>query len=160
MLTYGLPLMFGVMGLWFPAGLTVYITTNTLLGIAHTMYMKRSSPLPVKPVVAAKDEAEELPAAKALAKAPGKAPNLPLWALLSLLPSPLLEGNSLSAVAEFFSEVVRLDAKGLGFAELAKDDSPLPRAMAAVLLTSCVSPAKRYLAIRKKQTAPKHTEGW
>lgn len=69
MLTYGLPLMFGVMGLWFPAGLTVYITTNTLLGIAHTMYMKRSSPLPVKPVVAAKDEAEELPAAKALAKA-------------------------------------------------------------------------------------------
>jgi YidC/Oxa1 family membrane protein insertase len=44
MLTYGLPLMFGVMGLWFPAGLTVYITTNTLLGIAHTMYMKRSSP--------------------------------------------------------------------------------------------------------------------
>jgi YidC/Oxa1 family membrane protein insertase len=69
MLTYGLPLMFGVMGLWFPAGLTVYITTNTLLGIAHTMYMKRSSPPPVKPVVAAKDEAEELPAAKALAKA-------------------------------------------------------------------------------------------
>lgn len=41
--------------------------------------------------------------------------------VLSLLPSPLLEGNSLSAVAEFFSEVVRLDAKGLGFAELAKD---------------------------------------
>jgi hypothetical protein len=31
--------------------------------------------------------------------------------------------------------------------------------MAAVLLTSCVSPAKRYLAIRKKQTAPKHSEG-
>ena len=44
MLTYGLPLMFGVMGLWFPAGLTVYITTNTVLGLLHTLYMKRSSP--------------------------------------------------------------------------------------------------------------------
>ena len=69
MLTYGLPLMFGVMGLWFPAGLTVYITTNTVLGLLHTLYMKRSSPPPVKPAApAAKDETEELPAAKALAK--------------------------------------------------------------------------------------------
>ena len=31
--------------------------------------------------------------------------------------------------------------------------------MAALLLTSCASPAKRYLAIRKKQTDPKHSEG-
>jgi YidC/Oxa1 family membrane protein insertase len=69
MLTYGLPLMFGVMGLWFPAGLTVYITTNTVLGLLHTVYMKRSSPPPAKPTTpAAKDEAEDLPAAKALAK--------------------------------------------------------------------------------------------
>ena len=58
MLTYGMPLMFGVMGLWFPAGLTVYITTNTILGIAHTLYMKRSTPAPKAPVKADKDEAK------------------------------------------------------------------------------------------------------
>jgi YidC/Oxa1 family membrane protein insertase len=48
MLMYGMPLMFGVMGLWFPAGLTVYITTNTILGLAHTLWMKRGAPVPVK----------------------------------------------------------------------------------------------------------------
>jgi YidC/Oxa1 family membrane protein insertase len=71
MLTYGLPLMFGVMGLWFPAGLTVYITTNTLLGIAHTLYMKRTSPAAPKAAAATvKDDAkaEDLPTAKALVK--------------------------------------------------------------------------------------------
>lgn len=68
MLTYGLPLMFGVMGLWFPAGLTVYITTNTLLGIAHTLYMKRTTPTPAKPAPKA-EAADELPEAKASTKA-------------------------------------------------------------------------------------------
>lgn len=48
MLMYGMPLMFGVMGLWFPAGLTVYITTNTILGLAHTLWMKRGGDVPVK----------------------------------------------------------------------------------------------------------------
>ena len=48
MLMYGMPLMFGVMGLWFPAGLTVYITTNTILGLAHTLWMKRGADVPVK----------------------------------------------------------------------------------------------------------------
>lgn len=54
---YGMPLMFGGMGFYFPAGLTVYITTNTLLGIAHTLYMKRdaANAAPAKPA-AAKDE--------------------------------------------------------------------------------------------------------
>ena len=62
MLMYGLPLMFGVMGLWFPAGLTVYITTNTVLGILHTLYMQRSSATTaVAPV--AKDD-DELPSSK------------------------------------------------------------------------------------------------
>ncbi len=31
MLTYGMPLMFGVMGFFFPAGLSLYISTNTVL---------------------------------------------------------------------------------------------------------------------------------
>jgi YidC/Oxa1 family membrane protein insertase len=68
-LMYGMPLMFGGMGLFFPAGLTVYITTNTLLGIAHTLYMKRSGD-PVKPVAkpAEDDDAKATKADKAEAK--------------------------------------------------------------------------------------------
>ncbi len=42
MLMYGLPLMFGVMGLYFPSGLGVYMVTNTVLSIGHTLYMKRA----------------------------------------------------------------------------------------------------------------------
>ncbi len=40
-LMYGLPLMFGVMSFFFPAGLTIYILTNTALSILHTLYMKK-----------------------------------------------------------------------------------------------------------------------
>jgi YidC/Oxa1 family membrane protein insertase len=61
MIMYGMPLMFGVMGLWFPSGLTVYITTNTVLGILHSLYMKRSAaktPLPASKAVAATDDAK------------------------------------------------------------------------------------------------------
>lgn len=43
-LMYGLPLMFGVMGLYFPSGLGVYMLTNTLLGIGHSLYMKHTDP--------------------------------------------------------------------------------------------------------------------
>jgi YidC/Oxa1 family membrane protein insertase len=41
MMIYGLPLMFGVMSFFFPAGLTVYILTNTSLSLLHTLYMKK-----------------------------------------------------------------------------------------------------------------------
>ena len=72
MIMYGMPLMFGVMGLWFPSGLTVYITTNTVLGILHSLYMKRSSaPVPKPPVAAAKSDEDKLEDAKASVK-PGK----------------------------------------------------------------------------------------
>jgi len=67
MIQYGMPLMFGVMGLWFPSGLTVYITTNTVLGILHALYMKRSSPLATPPA-AKKVEAVEVIAAGASKK--------------------------------------------------------------------------------------------
>lgn len=50
MIMYGMPLMFGVMGLWFPSGLTVYITTNTVLGILHSLWMKRGAGTPTLPV--------------------------------------------------------------------------------------------------------------
>lgn len=43
MLSYGMPLMFGVMGFVFPAGLTLYISTNTILTLLHHLYMRRSS---------------------------------------------------------------------------------------------------------------------
>lgn len=41
--------------------------------------------------------------------------------VLTVIPSPLLEGSALGAMAQFFSELVKLDTKGLGYAELAKD---------------------------------------
>ncbi len=38
---YGLPLMFGVFAFFFPAGLTIYILTNTTLTAGHHLYMHR-----------------------------------------------------------------------------------------------------------------------
>jgi YidC/Oxa1 family membrane protein insertase len=40
-LTYGMPLMFGGFSLFFPAGLTLYISTNTVLTLLHHLYMRR-----------------------------------------------------------------------------------------------------------------------
>jgi YidC/Oxa1 family membrane protein insertase len=44
MLMYVMPIMFTVFSLWFPAGLTVYILTNTLLTMAHQFWMNRDDP--------------------------------------------------------------------------------------------------------------------
>lgn len=41
MMLYGMPLMFGVMGLFFPAGLTLYMFTNTVLSALHSVYMNK-----------------------------------------------------------------------------------------------------------------------
>ncbi len=41
MLQYGMPLGFGVMSFFFPAGLTLYIFTNTVLGALHSIYMNK-----------------------------------------------------------------------------------------------------------------------
>lgn len=51
MLQYMMPVMFGLFSLFFPSGLTVYIFTNTILGMAHQLYMNKtdgtsSSPAP------------------------------------------------------------------------------------------------------------------
>jgi YidC/Oxa1 family membrane protein insertase len=40
-LQYGMPLMFGVMAFFFPAGLTLYIFTNTCLSALHSIYMNK-----------------------------------------------------------------------------------------------------------------------
>jgi YidC/Oxa1 family membrane protein insertase len=41
MMKYGLPLMFGVMSFFFPAGLTLYIFTNTVLSALHSIWMNK-----------------------------------------------------------------------------------------------------------------------
>ncbi len=41
MMQYGMPLMFGVMAFFFPAGLTLYIFTNTILSAMHSIYMNK-----------------------------------------------------------------------------------------------------------------------
>ena len=41
MLQYGMPLMFGFMSFFFPAGLTLYIFTNTCLSALHSIYMNK-----------------------------------------------------------------------------------------------------------------------
>jgi YidC/Oxa1 family membrane protein insertase len=38
---YGMPLIFGVMGLYFPSGLTLYMFTNALLSALHSLYMNK-----------------------------------------------------------------------------------------------------------------------
>jgi YidC/Oxa1 family membrane protein insertase len=40
-LQWGMPLMFGVMGFFFPAGLSLYIFTNTVLAALHSVYMNK-----------------------------------------------------------------------------------------------------------------------
>jgi YidC/Oxa1 family membrane protein insertase len=40
-LQYGMPLMFGIFSVWFPAGLTIYMFTNTVLSALHSIYMNK-----------------------------------------------------------------------------------------------------------------------
>lgn len=42
MMQYGLPLVFGVFGFFFPAGLTLYIFTNTFLTALHHLWLRRN----------------------------------------------------------------------------------------------------------------------
>lgn len=65
MLTYGMPLMFGVMGFFFPAGLSLYISTNTVLTLLHHLYMRRGDG--AAPAGKAKVEAEPVSGRKAAA---------------------------------------------------------------------------------------------
>jgi YidC/Oxa1 family membrane protein insertase len=55
-----MPIMMGVFSLLFPAGLAVYMLTNTILGMIHQLYMNRtdqSAPAPVAAVAASKPSA-------------------------------------------------------------------------------------------------------
>lgn len=52
-LSYGMPLMFGGFSLFFPAGLTLYISTNTVLTLLHHLYMRRDEIFAKKAAAAA-----------------------------------------------------------------------------------------------------------
>lgn len=41
---WGMPIMFGVFAFFFPAGLTLYIFTNTLLSALHHLWMRKTDP--------------------------------------------------------------------------------------------------------------------
>jgi YidC/Oxa1 family membrane protein insertase len=76
---YGMPLMFGVMGLFFPSGLTLYMFTNTVLSALHSLYMNKfdkpslALAAKLKEATEAAKKAAEDEAAKAAGKSPGKA---------------------------------------------------------------------------------------
>ena len=72
MMQWGMPLMFGVMSFFFPAGLTLYIFTNTILSALHSIYMnkfdKKSLALAAR-IKAAQDEAAQAKTVAAASKA-------------------------------------------------------------------------------------------
>ncbi|MFN0250833.1 MAG: membrane protein insertase YidC [Kofleriaceae bacterium] len=68
-LQYGMPLMFGVMSFFFPAGLTLYIFTNTVLSALHSIYMNKWDKKSIAIVEKMKKAADEAAAKEAAAKA-------------------------------------------------------------------------------------------
>jgi YidC/Oxa1 family membrane protein insertase len=68
---YGMPLMFGVMSFFFPAGLTLYIFTNTVLSALHSIYMNKydKKSLAIAAQLKASAEAAKAAEAKPAAKA-------------------------------------------------------------------------------------------
>jgi YidC/Oxa1 family membrane protein insertase len=77
LMMYGLPLMFGVMSFFFPAGLTLYIFTNTILSALHSIYMnkfdKKSIALAEQLKKNQEKAAQAAAATKTTPSAPGKA---------------------------------------------------------------------------------------
>ena len=69
MMKWGLPIMFGVMAFFFPAGLTIYIFTNTCLSALHSIYMNKFDKKSIE--IAAKIKANQ---EKAAAEKAGKKP--------------------------------------------------------------------------------------
>lgn len=63
MMQWGMPLMFGVMSFFFPAGLTLYIFTNTVLSALHSIWMNKFDKKSIE--LAAKIKAAQEAATKA-----------------------------------------------------------------------------------------------
>ncbi|MBA3460974.1 MAG: membrane protein insertase YidC [Deltaproteobacteria bacterium] len=68
MIMYGMPLMFGVMSFFFPAGLTLYIFTNTCLSALHSIWMNKYDKKSLELVAKMKANQEAVEAAKAAAE--------------------------------------------------------------------------------------------
>jgi YidC/Oxa1 family membrane protein insertase len=64
LMKYGMPIMFGVMSFFFPAGLTLYIFTNTVLSAVHSIYMNKYD----KKSIALTEQLKKSQAAAAAAK--------------------------------------------------------------------------------------------
>jgi YidC/Oxa1 family membrane protein insertase len=75
MLMYGIPLVFGIASFFFPAGLSLYIVTNTILSALHSIYMNKfdkKGPA-MAAAIAARGAAAAAKDAKPDAKSEGKA---------------------------------------------------------------------------------------
>ncbi len=74
MIQYGMPLMFGVMSFFFPAGLTLYIFTNTCLSALHSIYMNKFDTKSLELASKLKKNQEEAAAAAEKAKLAAEKP--------------------------------------------------------------------------------------
>jgi YidC/Oxa1 family membrane protein insertase len=70
-MTYTMPLMFGVMALQFPAGLSIYFILSNLIGVGQSLLLRRSMPQPGTPRSLPPAE-EETPEAEPVAEAATK----------------------------------------------------------------------------------------
>jgi YidC/Oxa1 family membrane protein insertase len=70
-LQYGMPIMFGVMAFFFPAGLTLYMLTNNVLSALHSIYMNRFDRQSLAIAAQLKKNQEAAAAAAATAAKPG-----------------------------------------------------------------------------------------
>jgi YidC/Oxa1 family membrane protein insertase len=70
-----MPIMMGVFSLLFPAGLAVYMLTNTVLGMIHQVYMNRTDTSTPAPAVAAAKPVAAAPAPRVEPKPAGRKKN-------------------------------------------------------------------------------------
>jgi membrane protein insertase Oxa1/YidC/SpoIIIJ len=75
MIQYGMPLMFGVMSFFFPAGLTLYIFTNTCLSALHSIYMNKYDKKSLATVAKIKEQVDASIAKEAAADKKASAKN-------------------------------------------------------------------------------------
>jgi OXA1/YqjG-like inner membrane protein len=70
-LQYGMPIMFGVMAFIFPSGLSLYMLTNNLLSMLHSIYMNKFDKKSLASAAQLKKNQELVATAMASAKAGG-----------------------------------------------------------------------------------------
>ena len=107
MIMYGMPLMFGVMSFFFPAGLTLYIFTNTCLSALHSIYMNKFDKKSLELVAKMKANQEAIDAEKAaVAKAAEKAASKKNGAPAKAAAKPVIDVESVESSDEDGEEAV------------------------------------------------------